>query len=209
VLLSRNRVISAAMELIEAEGVESVSMHRLATDLGCGLIALYSHVPSMAALLDCVAATVAAGIELPAEPGGDWAGQLRAQARAVRKAARAHPRCALLAGGRPPTSASALRPVEAALATLRDAGFCGRDGAAIIRTLGAYLLGSLLREASMTPGTQTCSDAPRPRLRRAEFPLVTAVMTELAEADPDADFEFGLDLLLGGLAALRPSRADG
>ena len=197
------------MDLIEAEGVESVSMDRLATDLGCGLVALYSHVPSAAALLDCVAATVAARIEVPADPGGDWTAQLRAQARAVRQAARSHPRCAALAASRPPTSASALRPVEAALATLRDAGFGGRDSVAIIRTLGAHLLGSLLREASLAPGRPACAEAARPRLRTAEFPVVTGLLAELAEADPDADFEFGLDLLLRGLTALRPAGTGG
>jgi AcrR family transcriptional regulator len=74
--LSRNRLISAAMALIEAEGVESVSMPRLGTELGSSLIELYRHVPSRAALLDCVAATVIADIEVPAGLSDDWACQL-------------------------------------------------------------------------------------------------------------------------------------
>jgi hypothetical protein len=198
------------MELIEAEGAESVSMHRLATELGSSLIEVYRHVPSRAALLDGVTATVIADIELPAGPSDDWAGQLRAQAHAARRAARSHPRCALLAASRAPASAGALRPVETALATLVSAGFGGRESVAIIRVLGAYLAGSLLRlgPAGPRPGQQTYSEAPRPRLRAAEFPLVTRWLAELTGTDADADFEYGLDLLLRGLAPLRPPGAE-
>jgi hypothetical protein len=96
--------------------------------------------------------------------------------------------------------------VEAALATLVSAGFGGRESVAIIRVLGAYLAGSLLRPgpAGLRTGQQTCSEAPRPRLRAAEFPLVTTWLAELTGTDADADFDFGLDLLMRGLAQLRP-----
>jgi AcrR family transcriptional regulator len=205
------------MALIEAEGAESVSMPRLATELGSSLTELYRHVPSRTALLDCVAATVIADIELPAGPSDDWDWQLRALAHAARRAARSHPRCALLAASRPPTSAGALRPVEAALATLAGAGFGGPESVAIIRALGAYLAGSLLRPgpadprprpSGLRPGQQTWSEAPHPRLRAAEFPLITTWLAVLAGTDADADFEFGLDLLMRGLALLRPPRTD-
>ena len=97
------------MELIEAEGPQAVSMTRLATELGCGLVPLYSHVPSTSALLDGIAATIMSGVDAGPQAGAGWADQLRAQATAWRRAAGEHPRCALIAAARPPVSAG--RPV--------------------------------------------------------------------------------------------------
>lgn len=207
------------MALIETEGLQAASMTRLATELGCGLIALYSHVPSTQALLDGVAAAVVAGIELPGNGvttpnAAAWAAQLRAQARAARQAAMAHPRCAIAVAGRPPATAAQLRPAEQALGTLRAAGFRGPDAARITRALTAYLVGSLVREVGAAPGTHADIVEPaRPLLRPASFPHLTALTAELTGADAgtcaDGDFEFGLELLLRGMAALAGARPGG
>ena len=66
--LTRSRIITKAIELIEADGVEAVSMHRLATELGCSVMCLYHHVPSKCALLDGVADQVMSGIEVTPMP---------------------------------------------------------------------------------------------------------------------------------------------
>jgi AcrR family transcriptional regulator len=218
VQLTRGRVIAAAMALIEAEGVQAASMTRLATELGCGLIALYGHVPSTQALLDGVAATVVSGIELSgsgvtAAPAACLT-ELRAQVRAARQAARAHPRCTMAVAGRPPATAAQLRPAEQMLGTLRAAGFGGADAVRIMRVLAAYLVGSLVREVGVVPGSRDDSlEGTRPVLRPASFPHLTALPAELAAADadgcPDGDFEFGLELLLRGIAALADPRPAG
>ena len=65
--LSRARIISAAVELIEREGVDAVSMRRIATGLGSGVMSLYNHVPSKAALLDGVAERVISSIDVTSE----------------------------------------------------------------------------------------------------------------------------------------------
>lgn len=204
-MLTRKRIIATAMELIEAEGPQAVSMTRLATELGCGLIPLYSHVPSTSALLDGIAATIISGIaaEPPAGPG--WADQMRVLARATWQAARTYPRCSVAVAGRAPATDAMLRPAEQALATLRTAGAGGRDAARIVRVAAAYIMGSVLREVggAAAPGAELdCDGDRRPRLRPAEFPQITGVAAELACPDPDADFEFGLRLLLLGVDAL-------
>ena len=202
--LTRKRIIATAMELIERDGVEAVSMRRLATELGCGVMSLYSHVPSKPALLDGVAEAVMSGIEIVPAAGDCWQQQIRAQATAFRQIARAHPRCAMVVASRPLSSARIVRPLEAALATLRAAGFGGQESVRIVRALAAYLVGSLLREAGAAPGLADASDdgSHRPRLPAAEFPQLSELAAELSDRDPDADFEFGLDLLLGAAAAL-------
>ena len=212
-MLTRNSIITAAMELIEAEGPQAPSMTRLATELGCGLIPLYRHVPSTSALLDGIAATIMSGVDAAPSPGPGpaWTDQMRAQARTIRQAARAYPRCSVAVAGREPATAAMLRPAEHALDTLRTAGFGGRDAVRIVRVVAAYLMGTLLHEVGGTarPGADFDGDARHPRLRPGEFPQITSLAAELADADPDADFELGLDLLVFGMEALLAVRTGG
>jgi TetR/AcrR family transcriptional regulator, tetracycline repressor protein len=198
------------MALIEGEGVQAVSMTRLATMLGCGLVALHRHVPSTQALLDGVASAVSSGIEVTAPPAACWPAQLRAQARATRQAAVAHPRCAIAVAGRPAATAASLRPAERMLGTLRAAGLGGADALRTVRALAAFQVGSLVLEVGVAPGLPAAdadaTESTRPVLRAASFPNLTALAAEAAQADratcPEADFEFGLELLLRGIAAL-------
>jgi AcrR family transcriptional regulator len=201
--LTRARVIATAMELIETEGIEAASMRRLSAELGCGLIALYNLIPSGNGLLDAISDAMSA-VESAPPPDASWPEQLRSQARALRAAARAHPRCALIAAGRPPASAAAVRPVEQALAALAAAGLRGPDAVRVVRTLIAFGAGTVLREAGILPGPdwRDPGEPAGPRLRASEFPRVTALAAELREQDPDGDFEFGLDLLIRSVAAL-------
>ena len=205
--LTRKRIITAAMDLIERDGVEAVSMRRIATELGCGVMSLYNHVPSMSALLDGVADAVMSGIEIPAAAAAGWQEQIRARARAFRQTARAHPRCAMLVVSRPP-SAGMIRLAEDALAALRGAGFGGQDAVRIVRAVSAYIMGSLLGEFGLAPGLAEADDAEtqRPRLRPREFPHLTALAVEVSACDADADFEFGLDLLVRAAAAMPSAR---
>ncbi|HTA08128.1 MAG TPA: TetR/AcrR family transcriptional regulator [Streptosporangiaceae bacterium] len=205
--LTRKLIVNAAMELIEQDGVEAVSLQRLASELGCGLVALYNHVPSTSALLDDVADAVMSGIAVTSVPGADWQAQVRAQARAFREIARAHPRCAMVVVSRPPSSAAIVRPAEEALATIRAAGFGRAETVRILRAFVAYILGSLLPDAGVAPDPADDGDVRRARLRAAEFPQVTDLGPELSSCDHDADFEFGLDLLIRAIASLQPARA--
>jgi AcrR family transcriptional regulator len=204
--LTRERIVAAAVELVEREGVTAISMRRIAAELGCAVMSLYNHVPSKDALLDGVAEHVMSGIEVRTEPGASWQDQVRAQARAFRQIARAHPRCTMVVVSRPSTSAAALRPVERALATLTGAGFGGADSVRIVRAFIAYVMGCLLREVGIAPSMAHPDEPARSggQLDPAEFPLLTGLSAELAQRDHDADFEFGLDLLVRAAARLRP-----
>jgi AcrR family transcriptional regulator len=213
--LTRERIIATAVELIEREGASAVSMRRIASELGSGVMVLYDHVPSKAALLDGVAEQVLADIDLTAAPGAGWDDQLRAQARAFWRKARAYPRCTMVVISRPVESAATLRPVERALTTLRDAGFGGEDAVRVVRAYVAYVAGSLVREVGVTPGLEpqrplgqdpSVLAADRPFLDPAEFPQVMSLSAELLNRDFEADFEFGLELLIRAIADLRPAR---
>jgi AcrR family transcriptional regulator len=225
--LTRARIVGVAMELIEQDGAEALSMRQLATELGCGLVSLYSVVPSKAALLDAVGDAVLSRLgqadpgqadlgqadPRQADPGpAGWQEHVQAQARALRRAALSRPRCAIaIAGRRPARPTAALRPVEQALATLGDAGLTGEDAVRSVRALAAYVLGTVAAQAGTGTGTHPGTDdqpGPRPRLNPAEFPQVTGLAAELRRQDGDADFEFGLDLLVRAIATLLPGQAD-
>jgi AcrR family transcriptional regulator len=213
--LTRERIITAAVELIEREGAGAVSMRRIASQLGTGVMSLYDHVPSKAALLDGVAERVLSGIDVTTEPGTSWEEQIRVQARAFWQVARVYPRSTMVVVSRPVDSAATLRPIEYALATLRGAGFGGEDAVRVVRTFVAYVVGTLVREVGVTPGLEpqrplgqdpAVLAADRPFLDPAEFPQVMSVSAALLNRDFDADFEFGLDLLIRAVAELRPAQ---
>lgn len=215
--LTRERIISVAVELIEREGVDAVSMRRIAAQLGSGVMSLYNHVPSKSALLDGVAEHVMSGIDFSIDPDASWEDQVRAQARAFRQALRAYPRCAMVTVSRPATSAAEMRPMEQALTLARSAGFGDEDAVRVVRLFVGYIIGSLLREVGVAPGLvpqrplghdQAVLEADRPvALDPAEFPLVTSMAAELMRRDHDADFEFGLNVLVHALSDLRAARA--
>jgi AcrR family transcriptional regulator len=213
--LTRERIITAAMELIEGEGADAVSMRRIATHLGSEVMSLYDHVPSKAAVLDGVADVVmAAVIDIPADTSAGWAEQVRAQVRAFRQVALLYPRCVMVVVSRPVDTAATLRPVERALATLRSAGFEGEEAIRAVRLFVAYVVGSAVREFGVSPGLvpkrplgldPTSLTADRPiHLDPAEFPQVVSLSAELLDRDFETDFEFGLDLLVRAVADRRP-----
>ena len=207
--LTRKRIIATAMVLIEQDGIEAVSMRRLAIELGCSVMSLYDHVPSRSALLDGVTEAAMSGLETSPVPDGGWNAEIRAQARAFRQIARAHPRCAMLVVSRSPSSAGPMRPAEEALSTVRAAGFGRQEAVRVVRAIAAYVMGSLLREVGVAPGLADDDEAapPRPRLRAGDFPHMSDLAAELSDRDADADFEFGLDLLVNALAAMEPADA--
>jgi len=199
--LSRKRIIAAATELIEADGVAAFSMQRLAAELGCGLISLYNYVPSTGALLDDVADEVMSAVAWTPPPGASLQDQARALIGAFRQVAIAHPRCAMLALARRDFPASLMQLAETALANLRGAGFSAADAARVVRALAAYMLGLLVREGGFAPGLPDSDEIIAPRLHPAEFPQLTELYLQLRTSDVDGDFEFGLNLLASAITA--------
>src|SRR6201996_5455907 len=147
--ITRDVVLATALELIDRDGVDGLSMRRLARVLGRDPMILYRHAPNKAALLDGGAELGLAPLKVdPADP--DWAGQLRAVARGYRALALAHPNVVPLLvtrplatplGLRPPGT---LRPLEDVLSLLIAAGFSGEDALHIYRVLFAYLHGHVV-----------------------------------------------------------------
>ncbi|MEU8119679.1 TetR/AcrR family transcriptional regulator C-terminal domain-containing protein [Spirillospora sp. NPDC049024] len=208
--LTRARIVQAAVEMIEREGADALSMRRVAAELDVAVMSLYNHVPNKEALLEGVAEHVVAGLELPDDPSEPWQERARALVRAFRKVAHDNPRCMSIVLTHKVDTPVGLRPAERALALADAAGFDGATAVRIMRALIAYALGAQMREIGMAKmlghlaenGAESWT-----RLDPEEFPHVLAYGPALADVDPETDFEFGLDLLIGALDALPRRRS--
>jgi AcrR family transcriptional regulator len=204
VALTGDRIVRAAAGLVEREGLAAVSMRRVATDLGVAPMSLYNHVPNKAALLDRVADHIMAGLRYTDDPAADWRDRSRALARAFRAMAQEHPRGTAVVLSRQINSPAGLRLVECALDITDAGGFGRRQAVQVVRVLVAYIIGSLSREAGHALMLTYTGD-PQRMLERADpalFPHVRDLAPLLVEHDFEADFEFGLELVLNAVAGL-------
>jgi AcrR family transcriptional regulator len=212
--ITRDVVLATALELIDRDGVDGLSMRRLARELGRDPMILYRHAPNKAALLDGVAETVLT--QLKVDPtDSDWAGQLRTVARDYRRLALAHPGVVTLLVTRPLATPLALRPrgilrpLEDVLALLTRAGFSGADALHIYRALFGFLHGHVLNELQeLVESPDETDDLLRLGLHRLpirDFPLLRGLAPILASYDGATELERGLDILLTGLTTLTPS----
>jgi AcrR family transcriptional regulator len=188
----------------------ALSMRRLAHALDRDPMILYRHGANKAAVLDGVAETVLAQLEVdPYDP--DWQAQLRAVARSYRALALAHPNVVPLLVTRPLATPlglrprGTLRPLEDILALLTRTGFSGPHALHVYRALFGFLHGHVLNELQeLVDNPDETDDLLRLGLHRlplAEFPLLRSLAPVLAAYDGADELERGLDILLTGLAA--------
>ncbi|MFB7949127.1 TetR/AcrR family transcriptional regulator C-terminal domain-containing protein [Kitasatospora phosalacinea] len=206
--LDLERMLACALEIVDRDGIEKLSMRRLARALGHDPMSLYRHAPNKAALLDGVADTLLRRLSVdPGDP--DWSGQLRAFARGYRQLALDHPNAVPLLVTRPLATplalrpAGTLRPLEDVLALLTGAGFTGAAALHAYRSLTGLLHGHVLNELQeLVDNPDETDDLLRLGLYRLplrEFPLLRGLAAELASYDGAAELERGLDILLSGL----------
>ena len=198
--LSRERILREALSLIDEEGLEAVSMRKLARRLGVDPMSLYNHVDGKDALLDGVAEALLAAIPAP-DPGGDLRATMSGLAHGFRDAMLGHPRAAPLVLTRQLASMTALAPVEAVLGPLLAAGYPPERAVHGLRAVLAFLIGTLMREVDAAPTVSaTGDDARLAELTGSGLPAVSAAAPYLAVCDHEAEFEFGLGILLDALA---------
>jgi len=206
--LTRERVIEAALRIMDAEGIEAVTMRRVARDVGVEAMSLYNHVADKEDLLDGVCAQVMAEFRFPHEEG-DWVETARQGASEWRRVLKSHPNVLALFAERtkPMTELDALLPMEFALRTIGRAGMSEREAVQVFNVMGGFIMGFVMMESGrMFGGGTTGQDDPSPDqiahvVAAGQLPCVAAALPHLATCDPDEQFAFGLDLLLAGLQA--------
>jgi len=213
--LTRQKVLDAALRLVDSDGADALTMRRLGQALDCDPMALYRYAENRAALLDGVAETVLAQLIIPAD-GTGWETRLRTAGHDFRHLALAHPNVVPLIVARPLATPLGLRPVgtlrplEQILALLIGAGFAPEQALHAYRAYFGLLHGHVLNELQevlVDPGaTDTLLRLGLDRLPPDEFPHIRSLADALlAGYDGEAELDRGLDLLLDGLRAERPS----
>jgi AcrR family transcriptional regulator len=206
--LTTELVLRAAVALADREGVGSLSMRRLARELGVEAMSLYHHVAGKPALLDGMVDLVFGEIELPVADG-DWKAAMRRRAVSAREVLARHPwAIALMESRRTPGPAN-LRHHDAVLGCLRQAGFPVALTAHAYSILDAYIYGFALQEASLPFDTAEETAEVAVGIMEA-FPAdAYPHLTELALQhvlqpgyDYGDEYAFGLELILDGLERL-------
>ncbi len=213
--LSRESTLRAALAIIDADGVEALSMRRLGHALDRDPMSLYRYAGTKAELLDGVVEAVLAELSVDTTDG-DWATQLRTVARHFRALALAHPNVVPLLVTRPlatPISMrplGTLRPLEAILELLINAGFSEVEALHVYRSFYGFIQGHVLNELQEVVENQDETDdllrLGLHRLPIREFPRLRSLAPALVAYDGAAELERGMDILLTGLKAqLHPS----
>lgn len=193
--------------MVEEAGLDAVTMRGLARRLGVDPMSLYHHVDNRDTLLDRIAELVLSGMELP-RLTGVFRDDVHAVAQAFRRAAVRYPHCAPLVLTRQLASSAALAPTEIVLSVLREAGFPPDRAVHALRSVLAFVVGTLLREVTASPTFS--GDDPGGAQRRladlsaSELPHLTESAPYLAVCDHEEEFTFGLDLLITALELQRP-----
>ncbi len=209
--LSKQRVVVEAVRLADRDGVDRLSMRRLAGAMGAGAMSLYHYVASKEELLDSMIDVVFGEIELPAQ-SADWQSAMRRQAVSAREALARHPWAISLMESRTTPGPANIRHREAFTACLRKAGFSIVMATHANWLLNSYVYGHALQEAALPFDTadglaDMTESVYLPQLPADQFPYLRESAEGLmAEGyDPKAEFLFGLDLILAALEPLRAS----
>jgi AcrR family transcriptional regulator len=209
--LSRERVLRAAVALADQGGFESLTMRKLAKELGVEAMSLYNHVANKDDLLDGMVDLVFAEIELPSTDG-DWKTAMRARAVSTRDALNRHRWAIGLMEGRSSHGPANLSLHNAVLGCLRAAGFSLEMTVHAYSVQDSYIYGFALQESDMSSESPDDFAAEAQRQMHAyqavlaDYPhLVEVVGGYVAKAGYDyaTEFLFGLDLILDGLDRLR------
>jgi AcrR family transcriptional regulator len=209
--LSRERVLRAAVELADESGIESLSMRRLASELGVVPMALYKHVADKDDLLDGMVDLVIAEIDPPI-PGAGWKAAVRERILSARRALLRHPWARRALETRTSPTPVVLAYQDSMIGLFRDAGFSLDLTHHVLHAIGSRIFGFTqeLYEASNTPSPEP--DQIPPELAQA-FPYIAEIVRLIshnpesvvgqAGCDDQFEFEFALDLLLEGIERLR------
>ena len=208
--LTRERVVGAGIELADRDGIESISMRRLAQELGVEAMSLYTHVRNKDDLLDGMVDAVIGKIPTSAD-GADWKTSLRQMVLAARSIVLTHPWAPRLIESRTTPGPATMRYINTVLGLLREGGFTIAQAHHAIHILGSRALGftqDLFDDSGdLEPETAAslASELGAALPYVAEMALAVTHEGALGRCDDQIEFEFALDFILDGLDRLHGS----
>ena len=201
--LSRDRVLRAAVALADDAGIASLSMRKLAQELGVVPMALYKHVANKEELLDGMVDVIVGEIAAP-EPDPDWKGAVRRRILSARETLLRHPWAAQVIESRATPTAAVLTYLNSMIGMFREGGLSIDLTHHVMHAMGSRILGFSQELFTAAPGEAA---APPP----GDFPYVIELALAAAHSgdsvvgsgcDDRFEFTFALDLLLDGVEAL-------
>jgi AcrR family transcriptional regulator len=205
--LTRDRIVRTALRIMDDEGLDAVTMRRVGRDLGVEAMSLYNHVNDKEDILDGICELVLSEFRVPEVEAWDEAARLAA--REYRRLLLAHPTVITLMTERkrPFSTADSLRAYEFALDVFRTAGLSEVDSVKAFHAFGGYILGFVMMEGGLMVGgpqddahTRAHQEMERV-IASADLPRLREALPYLIDCDADAQFEFGLDLMIEGIRA--------
>lgn len=212
--LTRERVVAAALAVVDRDGLERLTMRALGRELGVDPMAAYHHVPNKAAVLQGVVEAILAEIPLP-DPGSDmgWPDVVRLIAGSYRRALLAHPNALPVASTQPPLTPASLGLIEATMALLMRGGLTALESLEVVNGTAALVIGSTIAEAGVTPGAEPIEQqaivAVYAGLPPETFPILSGILATMDQEqfDSDRQFEDLIDAYVRGLQARIAERA--
>lgn len=213
--LSREQIVGAAVALIDEEGLDALSMRRLAARVGVAPMSLYWHVERKDDLIELVADAIFGEMDLPDGPTGDWRADLTRIAVQTRLIFRRHPWLLQTFGQHGHYGPNFLRHAEFSFGSLAQAGVPLRRMIAIVSAVDSYVFGCLLGwngdggHERIAPGdaeVAAMAENFRVALRQGDYPVLSSLSGSIEEWVGGEDlaelnFRFGLDALLDGIEA--------
>jgi TetR/AcrR family transcriptional regulator, tetracycline repressor protein len=211
--LSRSAVVDRALELADAEGVEALTIRRLAQELGVTPMALYWHFRNKEELIRGLADRIWGEIRIDVDPAAAWPRQLRSLFESLIDVLRGHPSATALLLGADKLGESHWQVTEVTLEVLRSAGFDALHASEIARS--ALWTGLVLKMSEPGYGHLNVSDEERAEIQRrkrvelASLPpdryprlVEAAVPLTTCDGDPTFHYQFGTDLFIAGIQAM-------
>jgi AcrR family transcriptional regulator len=218
--LSRERVLRAAVSIADEGGIESLTMRHLAERLGAEAMSLYYHVANKEEVLDGIVDVVASEInevvdriDVPAE-GAGWKAAVRRRILSAREVLLHHPWAPGVFETRTNPSLEVMRYYDTLLGLMRAGGFSYDLAHHALHALGSRALGFTQELFDPNEGANEADADAMLESMAGQFPYLTGMLLEIAHDDPEstlgwcddqAEFEFGIDIILDGLDRLRGS----
>jgi AcrR family transcriptional regulator len=212
--LTQEAIVETAIRVLDAEGLEAVTMRRVAQELGTGPASLYAHVSGKEELRELMLDRIAAEVRLPVPDPARWQEQLKELAREIRRVYTSHRDIAMVSIGLIPTGPHLLDIAEAQIALMRAGGVPKEMAGIAVDTLGMFLDADAIEDTvyvARTPEGENPWEHMQAYLEQVReyfaalpperYPHLVGMVDELTGESGDGRFEFGLDLLVRGIAS--------
>ncbi|MFB9839653.1 TetR/AcrR family transcriptional regulator [Actinoallomurus acaciae] len=216
--LSQELIVDTAMRILDAEGLDALSMRRVAVELQTGPASLYAHVANKDELLELMVDRITGELDVPAPDPDRWQEQIVEAGVEAHRVWTRHPGIARAALANIPLGPSSLRYSEAILAILRAGGVPDERAGMFVDRLSLYILADAFEDSlHRERGRRTEEDAREyfeqvrgyfHSLPPDRFPVITSMVGALIDGDGDERLRYGLELLVRGLATYVPERPE-